>query len=104
MSLDFNLIETKPTRVFNANITHNLYDMFDAAKIASILWEGDNLTSKDVLPELIEAYNDMKHRSEYYKKYEAANGWGTYNGALNFLAEVIKGLKENPEAIIECSR
>lgn len=124
MSLDFYLQEREETRrecvcvecgnrhqgdpvnatLFSRNITHNLNRMFSEAGAYEILWRGDGLVAGAVVDRLIAAQQVMRDDPERFRKFDAPNGWGKYEHAMDFLAEVIAACREHPEGVISCSR
>lgn len=107
MSLDFMLEEEKPVCVFDANITHNLGDMAYEAGIYHALWRPEEVNAvyaKDIVSVLKEGIEAMKQDPERFKKYDADNGWGTYDDFLPWLERVKKACIENPNAKIRVHR
>lgn len=107
MSLDVDLMVTKPTSVYSANITHNLNKMADKAGLYQALWRPEELPitkAKDLIPILSEGLEKLKRKPGYFKKFNAKNGWGTYDGLVNFVEEYLQACRENPRARIEVSR
>ncbi len=99
MSLDFTLCE----EVVNFNITHNLTTMAEKAGIYKILWrpqENGYFRAQDILPELKQGIHKMIKEADYFKQFEAENGWGTYNNFLPWLIDVYTACVENPESLI----
>ena len=90
--------------LFDANITHNLGEMFGEAGVYEILWHGDGMRAGDVIQKLKDARDWMQLEPARFKKHDAPNGWGLYEHALSFIDTVIKGCEENPDGIIYCSR
>lgn len=107
MSLDFYLEETKPTVVFRANITHNLNKMAREAGIYKVLWYPEEelglKKAKDVIPLLGAGLERLKANPEYYKQFNAENGWGVYENFVEFVEEVLEGCISHPEADIVVS-
>ena len=94
--------EEAPRTLYSRNITHNLGRMFDDAGAYQILWHGDGMAAKDVIEPLKAAHKLMLADPERFKKFNASNGWGLYEHALDFLTDVIRACEENPEGIIHC--
>lgn len=122
MSLDVHLFATKKVKcsqcgheelveteceIFSANITHNLGKMAGEAGIYMPLWRPDeagiNLAGELIKP-LQEALINMKAQPEYYKQFDAPNGWGTYYHFVPWLEEYLQACVENPEAVVRVSR
>ena len=102
--IEENEFETKC--VFDANITHNLGEMADAAGIYYACWrpkEIDAIKASDILPLLEKGFEDMKARPAYYKQFDSSNGWGLYVDFLPWVEEYLNACRKYPDAIIEVS-
>lgn len=107
MSLDFRLVDIIKTSVFDTNITHNLGKMADKARIYYALWRPEEKgyeKAEDIIQILEKGLADLKDRPEYYRKFDAENGWGTYEHFVPFVEEVLEACKKNPNAEIEVNR
>lgn len=107
MSLDFYLIEDKPTQVFSLNITHNLTLMAKAAGVYYCLWRPEELgleVAKDLIEPLKLGLRELESNPEHYKSFNPPNGWGSYEGLIETIEEVIAACESNPEARIEVDR
>lgn len=107
MSLTFYLKDDDGEYLFDANITHNLTRMADAAGIYGCLWrpdENDFHTAADVIPVLRAGLCKLVSDPAYYKKFDAENGWGLYENFVPFCIEVLEACIANPGAEIEVSR
>lgn len=109
MSLDVSLmaIPKEPISVFEANITHNLGEMAAKAGIYKACWRPEEIGckyAKDIIPLLGNGIKKMRTNPDKFRKYNAPNGWGTYDDFLPWLEEYLKACKENPEAEISVSR
>lgn len=96
--------KTERNDVFEANITHNVAAMFKEAGAYEILWHGDGKSATEALPILKEALRRMQSSPEHFAKFNASNGWGTYEQSVSWLKSVIEGCEYNPFALIYCSR
>ena len=122
MSLDVYLINTKTLKcdcgkvheletecVFSANITHNLSTMADKAGIYDSLWNG-NIEDKIIKNAgelgdiLTPAITRMDLNPDYYRQFNATNGWGTYEQFVPWLEELRDKCVEFPNAKIEISK
>ena len=93
--------------VFDANITHNLNKMADAAGIYEACWRPEEIGATkagDIIPILEKGFEDMKARPEHFKKFDSENGWGTYKDFLPWVENYLNACREYPDAIIEVSR
>lgn len=102
MSLDFYLTKLAPQTVFDANITHNLTAMADAAGIYQALWHPEELLerpkAKDLIPLLEEGLRKLKADPAHFEQFNAKNGWGMYEHFVPFVERVLAACQENPDA------
>lgn len=93
--------------VFEWNITHNLTGMANAAGLYSACWRPDELGAKKagqlVKPLLVGLFNLTKNPDEF-KALNPGNGWGTYEGLVEFVEAYLLACVSYPEADIEASR
>lgn len=89
------------------NITHNLGSMAEEAGFYQALWRGEEIgvdTPEKLLHFLDTGIRLMKSDPDRFKKFDADNGWGTYDQFLPWLEELIVACREYPDAIISRSR
>lgn len=105
MSLDFSLIETKPTEVFSENITHNLADMAKQVGVYEVLWRPDKcgFVHAGEIVERLENALALLTSDITYDAYNAKNGWGTRQDLIAFIKKVLKACREHPNAHIRVS-
>jgi hypothetical protein len=107
MSLDVHLSEIRPTTFYSRNITHNLNVMAGKAGIYDCLWRPDEhsiLKASQLIEPLRAGLKRLKENPEYFKKFNPPNGWGTYEGLVEFAEEYLHECEENPNADISVSR
>jgi len=107
MSLDFSLTKIQQTEVFSSNITHNLGKMADKAGIYYALWRPEEKgwkAASEIIPILEKGIKKLKAKPEYYKKFDAENGWGLYEHFVPFVEDILYNCKKYPDAIISVSR
>lgn len=114
MSLDVDLMVTKPVSVHSQNITHNLGVMAREVKLLNgmtlydVLWRPDEqeglVFARDISELLDEGWNILLSDPEKFKKFNPENGWGSYDGLCNFVYEYRNACWDNPDAKIEVSR
>ncbi len=104
MSLDIYLEVVKPTEVYSANATHNLIPMWHKAGVYESLYESQGKEASEILPILRSGLEKMQDDQETYKQLAPTNGWGTYEGAIEFLAGLINACEENSGAAIRVWR
>ena len=115
MSLDVDLMITQPTSVFTHNITHNLGKMAREVKLSdgntlyTILWRPDECIpaytkASEIAGLLHEGWNILLASPEEYKRYNPENGWGSYDGLVDFVYRYRNACWDNPEAELRISR
>ena len=115
MSLDVSLYikvdtggaEKKKIVLFDANITHNLADMADAAGIYKYLWRPEEIGAKcagDIIEAVEKGLALMKSDPERFKEHNSTNGGGTYDGFIVWVEEYLGACEDNPKATIYVSR
>ena len=109
MSLDVYLVVTKPTEVYESNITHNLNLM--AREVSEdfykTLWRPEELnltTAEQLIPMLTAGLNTLLSDPERFKKFNPSNGWGSYERLVEFVDHYLHACKETPNAEVRASR
>lgn len=103
MSLDVYL----RTDTYSANITHNLGKMALEAGIYEALWRPDEAgyhRAGDLIEPLSAGLIKLLANPEHYKTYNPSNGWGSYEGLVEFVSEYLDACKQNRDARVEVSR
>lgn len=99
--------EYESDTVFDYNITHNLGKMAGEAGVYEALWrpEEKSWTKAGDLIETLEAgLKELKDKPEHYQQFNPENGWGSYDGLVEFVEQYLAKCKEYPEAEIRVSR
>lgn len=107
MSLDVRLTATRPTTVYESNITHNLGKMASEAGIYKHLWRPEELNislAKDLIEPLEQGLALLKANPRRFKNYDSPNGWGTYKDFVPFVEKYLAACRENPDATITVHR
>lgn len=114
MSLDIDLMVTKPVSVWEYNITHNVNKMAmevrvnnDKNSLYEVLWrpdEHDWKFARDISEMLDEGWNVLLSDPERYKRFNPENGWGSYEGLCKFVYEYRNACWDNPDAELRISR
>jgi hypothetical protein len=92
---------------YSANITHNLNQMAEAAGIYQALWRPEELRitkARQLINPLSAGLERLKRCPEDFKKYNPSNGWGDYDGLVEFVEEYLKACKERPYGTVRISR
>jgi len=113
MSLDFSLSINhcvhcnRCDEVASFNITHNLNTMAKEAGIYEILWRPemyDTHRAGDIIEPLKAGIELMEQDPAYFRKFDADNGWGTYDQFMPWLRRVLQACIDYPDATIRVSR
>lgn len=107
MSLDVHLIDEEGNELYWANITHNLNEMASEAGIYQALWRPEEIGAvyaKDIKDIVMKGLTELILNPNYYKQFNASNGWGLYKDFVPFVAEYLKAIIEYPDAKIVVHR
>lgn len=94
-------------RVFEANITHNLNRMADAAGLYEACWRPEEIgatRARDLIAPLREGLAQLRAETERFAQYNPKNGWGSYDGLVSFVTRYLAACEEWPDAEISVSR
>ena len=89
------------------NITHNLSEMASEAGVYKCLWRPDENGIKraaDMVSPLEDGLFDLKNRPEHFKQFNPDNGWGNYDGLVDFVEEVLDACRKYPDATVSAHR
>jgi hypothetical protein len=100
---------TSPYRdtFYERNITHNLAQMAEEAGIYKHLWRPDEIgitQASQLIEPLREGLDKLKCFPERFKPFNPENGWGDYEGLLDFVSEYLRACIQYPDAIAKVSR
>ena len=113
MSLDVDLMVTQPVSVYYNNITHNLGKMAGEVKLSNgltlydVMWRPDERGlkfAKDISELLDEGWNILLSEPDYFKTFNPDNGWGSYEGLIDFVYRYRNACWDNPDAELSISR
>jgi hypothetical protein len=107
MSLDVYLKAMRHVSIYDANITHNLNSMAEAAGIYKHLWRPDELgitKAAELVEPLKAGLALLMSNPERFKAMNPPNGWGSYEGLVEFVNNYLKACEENIDADVEVSR
>lgn len=107
MSLDVYLTAVRPTTVYDRNITHNLNRMARAAGVYEHLWRPEEIgvTKAEQLIEPLRAgLAKLLGEPDHFRTFNPPNGWGSYEGLVEFVQEYLSACEENPDAEVSVSR
>jgi hypothetical protein len=101
------LICGEGSRVFSRNITHNLNRMADAAGIYLPLWLPDEcgiVKAKQLVEPLTQGLSKLLAKPGTYKAFNPPNGWGDYDGLVDFVTDYLMACQMYPEAKVSVWR
>lgn len=107
MSLDVTLTAVRTTKIYSRNITHNLGRMASEAGIYEHLWRPDELgikTAGELVEPLRRGLELLMSDPERFKAMNPPNGWGSYDGLVDFVNDYLHTCIENPDAAVSVSR
>lgn len=107
MSLDVILSGMRETTIYDRNITHNLGTMAEAAGIYKHLWRPEEIKitkAAQLIEPLREGLSLLLSDPERFKQFNPENGWGDYDGLVNFVREYLAACEENQNASVSVCR
>lgn len=93
--------------IWHGNITHNLSMMADVAGIYRALWMPEEIgitKAVQLQAYLLAGLNMLILEPDKYKKYNSKNGWGTYEGLVQFVKDYLDACIKYPDANVRVSR
>lgn len=95
------------TQLYSRNITHNLTTMAKAAGIYEPLWRPDEIGityARDLIEPLAVGYVRLVDEPDEFRKHNPANGWGTYESLVEFVADYLAACIRHPDATVDVWR
>jgi hypothetical protein len=103
----FQNLDDETNEVYSANITHNLTRMADEVGIYYALWRPEERGwqhAHSLIKPLEAGLKELKANPNTYKLLNPENGWGDYDGLVEFVENYLAACKQYPNAKIEVSR
>lgn len=97
----------KKVESYAANITHNLSAMAKEAGVYEAVWRPDEhgfTKAGQLLVPLEKGLAAMRADPSRFVKFNAKNGWGTYEQFLPWLQSYFLACRDNPDADVRVSR
>jgi len=91
---------------FRQNITHNLTAMADAAGIYKHLWHPEELgikTAGQLVDPLLAGLRMLQAKPARFQNMNPSNGWGSYNGLVRAVEEILAACQHHPDALVRVS-
>ena len=107
MSLDVYLEESQPTEVYWRNITHNVGKMAAMAGLYDCCWRPDEhgiTKAKQLIVPLAEGLTALLDDPARFKLANPENGWGSYEGFVDFVRAYLAACQAHPDADVRVSR
>lgn len=101
------LAEDMDDTVYEANITHNLGRMADVAGIYQALWRPEEINvthAAQLIPLLRDGLAKLQADPVHFEQFNPSNGWGSYTGFVQFVADYLAACEAYPEATVSISR
>jgi hypothetical protein len=117
MSLDFDLYTEvdlggpEPLRVDidSFNVTHNLGSMARACGLYEPLWRPEEFypepnIARDLIDPVRSGQTNLLSDPDHYRTFSPENGWGDYDGLVDFATTVLNVLERYPLANVYACR
>ncbi|WP_331326524.1 hypothetical protein [Methylobacterium fujisawaense] len=94
-------------KCYSANITHNLGDMAAEAEIYEPLWRPEEVgitKASELIEPLTAGLLRLCTDPIRYRRLNPENGWGTYEGLVQFVAGYLQACREYPGATVRVWR
>jgi hypothetical protein len=95
------------TTVWEYNITHNLGHMAEEAGIYKELWRPEELgitKAKQLIAPLKQGLLLLMTEPDRFRAFNPSNGWGDYDGLIQFVGKYYIACCNYPDADVEVSR
>jgi len=107
MSLDVYLNSAKSGEDYWRNITHNVSAMASDAMLYYPLWRPEEIgvkKARQLIPFLKAGIMLMELNEVEIRLKEPSNGWGSYDGLLEFVRDYLRACQDYPNSTIRVSR
>jgi hypothetical protein len=95
--------DSEEVQVFEGNITHNLNKMAREAGVYMAMWRPKEIeitTAKQLIEPLRDGLARLQTNPEHFRKFNPDNGWGTYEGLVDFVVDYLSACEKYPDAEI----
>lgn len=107
MSLSVTLTKPRPEEVYSANITHNLVEMAKGADLYMFIWHPDEIgitEAYELIRPLTVGLNTLRGDPDRFKAFNPPNGWGSYEGLVEFVEAYLTACIKSPDADVSVYR
>jgi hypothetical protein len=94
-------------RLFSRNITHNLGQMASAAGLYTLMWRPEEVgitKAEQLIKPLSEGLACLVAEPEKFQKFNPENGWGHYDGLVEFVKAYLGACQRYPHAKVRVWR
>jgi len=84
------------------NMTYNVSTMVKEACGVTFSWF-DGMTCKQALPILYFCWRNLRRNPSHFRRFEAPNGWGTYEQFMPYMTRFYVMARLHPKGIIRVS-
>lgn len=102
------VVDAEPTNtVYSDNITHNLSTMARSCGLYDALWQPGEIgiTKAQQLVEPLQAgLQVLLADADKFRAHNPPNGWGTYDGLVEFVTNYLAACEEHPDADVRVHR
>lgn len=92
------------TVLFEFNITHNLSKMAKKADLYPYLWDPNVLKAEELIKPLKKGLDKLIKNPKYYKLFNPKNGWGKYEGLVEFVQNYLVACQKYPFAYVRVDK
>lgn len=96
-----------PACFYDANITHNLGRMAEAAGIYEACWRPEEIgvtKARQLISPLRAGLEKLRAGPSHFRQFDASNGWGTYPQFVSWVEKYLAACEEYPDAAVSVSR
>lgn len=107
MSLDICLTAVRATTVFDANITHNLARMANAAGFYEHIWRPEEIgitKAEQLIEPLTKCLEVLRSDERRFRIFDDPDGWGRFEHLVELVEKYLAACREYPDAEIGVSR
>lgn len=100
-------IPSDDEEVYSRNITHNLASMANAAGIYEVLWRPEEVgitKAEQLIEPLRVGLAVLRDDPPKFRQHNPPNGWGSFEGLVDFVESYLTACEEYPEAEVRVSR
>jgi hypothetical protein len=101
------LVDDDPLGVYSGNITHNLSGMADEAGLYTPMWRPDECgitIAAQLIPLLETGLAKLEADPARFRLLNPANGWGNYEGLVDFTRDYLAACRKYPQATVRAWR